>query len=121
MAVAAHATRSGGFATAARASLEDQRRESGYIEIPVWCFGVPGRIRTCDLRIRNPLPRGHPRPTVVTFPLQTTENYGVPADCWLHLATVGYAIHLPIVFPEDLRTFRPLTRKALFPSLPSKR
>src|SRR5262249_39547467 len=46
MAVAAHATRSGGFATAARASLEDQRRESGYIEIPVWWFGVPGRKQT---------------------------------------------------------------------------
>src|SRR5262249_35674609 len=33
-------------------SAGDRRR---YIEISVWCFGVPGRIRTCDLRIRNPL------------------------------------------------------------------
>jgi len=45
MAVAAHATRSGGFATAARASLEDQRRETLRISEPLWLRGSHRRMR----------------------------------------------------------------------------
>src|SRR5262249_44191259 len=43
--------------------------------------GVPGRIRTCDLRIRNLLPLGHARPHQPKRPLYPPEESSIPADC----------------------------------------